>query len=182
MRRPLRRLVILLGLLALLGAGWAAVGEAAARRGAAAAFDGTRERRRQAELLPADGVLWLYQRSYAPLRTALSGETSAGARTALPAVDPALAGLDIRGWYARPLAARWADYRGAAWRPIRLGTRATWLAVGLFVAGGIVRAAGRSIVKLPLVLFVPLRFLALLVFRPRLEPGTAHGSARWAPW
>ena len=136
----------------------------------------------------------LIARLVAPLRAALDApgvagadatvrdETGEGRRAALPAVEAAFVGVDIRGWYGRPLAERWADYQGAAWRPIRLGTRGIWLAAGLLVAGGIVRAAGRSLFTLPILIVVPLRFLALLLFRPRLEPGTAHGSARWAPW
>ncbi len=74
MKRPLRRLAILLVLLALLGVGWGLVGERLTRRVAAVVADATRDQRRQAELLPVGGVLWAYQRSYAPLLALRDGE------------------------------------------------------------------------------------------------------------
>ena len=194
MRRPLRRLAILLALLALTGAGWVTIGEAAARRAVGAAVEATRERRHQVELLPIGGVLWAYQRSYAPLRALPDAGRPAGLGTpaavgvkpvrgaiALPPVEPALVGVDIRRWYARPLAERWGDYQSPAWRPIRLATRGLWLLLGVAVAGGTVRAAGAGLLALPHALFAPLRFVVLLVFRPELTAGTSRGSARWTP-
>ncbi len=40
-----------------------------------------------------------------------------------------------------------------------------------------VRATSGAILALPTRLFGPLRFLVMLVFRPRLEPGSTHGTA-----
>ena len=74
MRRPLRRLTILLVLLTMMGTGWVAYGEDAARHGAGVALAATREQRQEAELLPVGGALWVYQRSVAPLLAVRRGQ------------------------------------------------------------------------------------------------------------
>ncbi len=187
MRRPLRRLAILLALLALLGVGWNLVGGWLTRRAAAVVADATRDWRRQAELLPVGGVLWAYQRSYAPLvalrdgrpvatpTAGVAGEKPMRRGLVLPAPEATLLALDIPAWYARPLADRWGDYASPAWRPIRLGTRGLWLFLGAVVAGGALRAAGRGLLAVPRALVAPLRFLVLFVLRPELTPGTTPG-------
>jgi type IV secretory pathway TraG/TraD family ATPase VirD4 len=80
------------------------------------------------------------------------------------------------------VAERWAQYSGGGWRPIRLGTRGLWAGLAALGVVGVARATGGAVLRLPLLALVPLRFLALVLFRPRLEPSTSHGSARWAPW
>ncbi len=156
--------------------------------------DATRDRRRQAELLPVGGVLWVYQRSYAPLvalrdgqpvatpAAGVAGEKPMRAGTRLPAPEATLTAVDLPGWYARPLGDRWHDYASPAWRPIRLATRGLWLFLGALIAGGVLRAAGRGLLAVPRLLVAPLRFLVLFVLHPELTPGTTHGSAAWAGW
>ncbi|MDP9350406.1 MAG: hypothetical protein M3P51_02525 [Chloroflexota bacterium] len=94
--------------------------------------------------------------------------------------------IAIRGtllcfWYNRLLEQRWEQYSSAPWSPIRTATQYTFMVIGGLLVLGSVRAAGpRRLLKIPGFLFRTLQIFVFSYFRPRLEAGDTHGSARWA--
>ncbi len=67
MRRPLKRLALLISLLALLATGWLTYGQEYASRRVDSAMEGAYQKRKQVELLPVGGWVWAYQQSFGPL-------------------------------------------------------------------------------------------------------------------
>jgi type IV secretory pathway TraG/TraD family ATPase VirD4 len=103
-------------------------------------------------------------------------------------MDNARAGRDTSfptEWYGRPVQQRWEQYQSAPWAPIRTATRYTFLLLGGLVLLGTARYLGfmgtlRVLASPPRWLMKGLRVFTFSYFRPRLQAGDTHGTARWA--
>jgi len=180
----MKKLVVPLLLIALLGVAWVLVLDdfaAAAKRAAIYQLH-----RRETVLAYPGVVMHDRVRNFGVVTDVLKGppqptQKGRGVQTAKerpPSLDEVLAKMNAdtlsSTWLKLTPERRWSLYTSPEMRPVFVGTRIVGGGLGLILLLALLRTAGRGIFKL---LFAPV--MILWSYR-RLHPSESHGTARWA--